>query len=55
MSKTKNVKVTMYLEVDEDKVDDVCKITHHAEYFLDLDSWPEIKSVYGVKAQVLKG
>ena len=53
MSKT--VKVTMYLEVDENKVENVKKIEHHAEYLLDLDSWPEIKSVHGVEVKELKG
>lgn len=45
------VKVEMYLEIEDDFVSDIKKIEHHADYFLDLDSYPEIKSVYGVKVK----
>lgn len=43
------VKIEMYLEVDDNAIDEIKKLEHHAEYLLDLDSYPEIKSVYGVK------
>lgn len=43
------VKVEMYLEVKEGTMDKIKVIEHHAERLLDLESWPEIKSVYGVK------
>lgn len=37
------------LDVDKDKVEELKKLEHHIEYLLDLDSHPEIKSVYGVQ------
>ena len=51
--KTKTVKVTIYLDVEEDEITSIEKITHHAEYLLDLDNHPEIKSVYGVEVNVV--
>ena len=48
------VKVELYLEVDDNRVDKIHVIEHHAERLLDLDSWPEIKSVYGVKVEEQK-
>lgn len=45
------VKVEMYFEIEdeEDAMEEMKKLEHHAERLLDLDSYPEIKSVYGVK------
>ena len=43
------VKIEMYLEIEDDFLDDIKKIEHHAEYLLDLESYPEIKSVYDVR------
>lgn len=43
------VKVEMYLDIEDGSVDEIKKIEHHADYLLDLDSWPKIKTVYGVK------
>lgn len=51
MNDTKRLKVTMYLDVDRESVDEITKITHHAERLLDLESYPEIKSVSGVTVE----
>ena len=44
------VKVEMYLDIEdeEDAMEEMKKLEHHAERLLDLDSYPEIHSVYGV-------
>lgn len=47
----KKVKVTMYFDVDENGMEEIKKLEHHAEYLLDLDNYPEIESVYGVKVE----
>lgn len=47
--KTVTLEIKMKIEVPENAVDEIKKIEHHAEYFLDLDSYPEIKSVFDVK------
>ena len=54
MKTIKKLKVEMYLDVEEDFVDEIKKITHHADYLLDLESYPEIKSVYGVTVKELQ-
>ena len=54
MKKIKKLKVEMYLDVEEDSVDEIKKMTHHADYLLDLESYPEIKSVYGVTVKEFK-
>ena len=51
----KIVKIEMYMEVDDNSVDNLHKIEHHAEYLLDLNSWPEIKSVFGVTVEEQEG
>lgn len=43
------VTVIVSMEIDDSAIESVKKIEHHAESLLDLDSWPEIKSVFGVK------
>ena len=44
------VKVELNLEVrDKQTAENLKRLEHHAEYLLDLDSHPEIKSVFGVK------
>lgn len=48
----KKVKFEIYMDVDDDFVDEAKKWEHHADYLLDLDSYPEIKSVYGCKVEV---
>lgn len=46
------VMVTMYFTVENNEdFQEVKTIEHHAERLLDLDNWPEIKSVYGVRVE----
>lgn len=47
----KKVKVVMYLEVEENKIEEIKKLEHHVDYLLNLEEYPEIKSVYGVKVE----
>lgn len=45
----KTIKFEIMMDVDDNFVDKAKKWEHHAEYLLDLDSYSEIKSVYGCK------
>jgi hypothetical protein len=47
----KKVKVVMYLEVEENKIEEIKKLEHHVDYLLNLEEYPEIKSVYGVEVE----
>jgi hypothetical protein len=47
----KDVKVTMYFEVNENTVEELKKLEHHAEYLLNLEAYPGIECVYGVKVE----
>ena len=47
----KKVKITMYFDVDENCLEEIKKLEHHADYLLNLDEYPEINSVYGVKVE----
>ena len=47
----KKVKITMYFDVDENYLEEIKKLEHHADYLLNLDEYPEINSVYGVKVE----
>lgn len=51
MKNTKNIKLGMILEVDESKVEELKQLTHHIDWLLDLDSFPEIKSVSEVEME----
>lgn len=42
------VKLDVLMDVDEFGIEEIEKLTHHIEYLLDLDSYPEIKSVFNV-------
>lgn len=44
------IELTMDLEVDDGSELELSKLEHHIDWLLDLDNWPEIKSVYNVKA-----
>ena len=44
-SETVKVGLSMYLEIDPSDIDKIMVLKHHIEYLLDLDNWPEIKSV----------
>lgn len=46
MSKLCTVKVEMYIETEDPNL--MKRMEHHIEEFMDLDAYPEIKSVYGV-------
>lgn len=39
------VKLEMYMEIDDKSLDEIRKIEHHVDWFADLESYPEIKSV----------
>lgn len=41
--------VSFEVEADEKSLEELRKLEHHAEYLLDLDSWPEVKNISGVK------
>lgn len=43
------VKVEMNLEIEDGKLEEIKKIEHHADYFINLDEYPEIKSIFNVK------
>lgn len=48
----KTIEVTMKMDIDEDSYDELKRIIdHHADYLLDLISYPEIHSVYGAKVE----
>lgn len=51
---TKEIKLTMNLTIDADSLDELKRLEHHIEELLDLDNWPEIKSVYGVEVEEIK-
>ena len=48
MSKrTTPLKITIHLDINETGIEKLERaIDHHIEYFVDLDAWPEIESVY---------
>lgn len=50
----KAIKVEMTMEVEDSFVDQAKVWEHHAEYLLDLDSHPEILSVYDVTVNEAK-
>lgn len=45
----KTIKLEMFLEVDDNGVEEVKKLEHHIDWLLNLGEYPEIKSVFGVK------
>lgn len=47
----KKVKITMYFDVEENCLEEIKKFEHHADYLLNLNEYPEINSVYGVKVE----
>lgn len=48
------VKMEIELEVDKEDMEEVKKIEHHADYLLDLNNYPEIKSVRNCKITELE-
>lgn len=55
-NKTKLVKLEMVLEISDGKesMEEIGKLEHHVEYLLDLDSYPEIIGISGVKVTELQ-
>ena len=47
----KEYRVSFNLTADANAEDSLKNLEHHAERLLDLDSWPEIKTVYGLKVE----
>lgn len=43
------VKLEMCFEIDDESLDEIKKLEHHADYLLNLAEYPEIKSVYALK------
>ena len=50
----KTIKVEMTMDVEDDFINQAKVWEHHAEYLLDLDSHPEIQSVYNVTVKEAK-
>ena len=44
----KTMTLTCTLEVEDAAVEELKKVTHHAEYLFDLDTYPEITSVSNI-------
>lgn len=49
------IKVEMSLDIADEAFDELKKIEHHVDYFLNLDEYPEIRSVYGVSVTKEQG
>ena len=46
------IKVTMKMEIEKDSYDEMRRILkNHIDYLMDLDSFSEIKSVFGVEVE----
>lgn len=46
------VKIEMFFDVDNNEdYQELKTVEHHADRLLDLDNWPEIKSVYNVSVK----
>lgn len=46
------IKVTMSMEIDPNALEEVAKaLENHIDWVMDLDSWPEIKSVFNVQVK----
>ena len=43
------VKIEMLMEISDDSLEEIKKLEHHVDYLLDLENYPEIKSVSDVK------
>lgn len=48
------IKFEIMMEVDDNFTEEAKTWEHHAEALLDLDEYPEIKSVYGCQVMVEK-
>ena len=45
------IKIEMSLDIEDGTFEEFKKIEHHAEYLLNLEEYPEIKSVYEVSVK----
>lgn len=48
------VKFECYFIADDNAMENLKTLEHHAENLLDLDNWTEINTVYGVKVEKLR-
>lgn len=48
------VKVEMLLEISDNSLEEIKILEHHVDYLLDLENYPEIKSVNDVKITEVK-
>lgn len=48
------IQIKMTLEITDDTLDSMKKLEHHAEYLLNLEEYPEIRSVSDVEVKELK-
>lgn len=46
-------KIEMNIDINDDDFAEIKKIEHHADYLLNLDDYPEIKSVFDVKVTAI--
>lgn len=42
------IELKAMIEIEDGALETIQKLTHHVDWLMDLDSWPEIKSVSGV-------
>ena len=52
--RTVSVNLSMNIEIEASAADSLKSLEHHIENLIDLDNWPEIKSVYGVEVTELE-
>lgn len=43
------VKISFFVDIDKQDFPKLKRLEHHIEELLDLDSWPEIQTVYDVQ------
>ena len=48
-NKMKTVKFEIMMEVTDEFIETAKRLEHHAEEIMDLESYPEIKTVYGCR------
>lgn len=47
----KTFKVSMLIEIEDGSAEDLKKVSHHADWLLNLDIWPEIQRVSNVTVE----
>lgn len=48
------VEIKIIMNIDDNAYEEIKKLEHHAEYLLDLESYPEIKAIYGCKVRKIE-